>query len=306
MSKFKTSIGGQAVMEGISMRGPQKTCLAVRLPDGSIYTEMSDTISNPVAKIPILRGVASMFLSLKAGYSCLMKSAELAFPDDEEASEDKVDKWLKEHFGDKAGAAIGVVAAVIGGFLSIALFVLLPTLITGGIDKLIPLNGFKTAVEGLLKICIFLIYLIAVSRMEEIKRVFSYHGAEHKTIFCYEAGEELTVENIRKHKRFHPRCGTSFIFIVLIISILIFSFIPWTSTGLRVLYKLLALPLVMGLSYECIKYAGAHDGLLSRIMSAPGLWVQRLTVFEPDDSMIEVAIAAMKAVIPEDPDEAAL
>ena len=305
MGKFKTSIGGQAVMEGISMRGPKKTCLAVRLPDGSIMTELSDTMANPFAKIPIVRGVAALFISLKSGYSCLMKSAELAFPEDA-GQEDKVDAWLREHLGDKAGAAIGAVGAVLGALLSVALFVILPTFITGLIDRMVPLGGFKAAVEGLLKVCIFIGYLYGVSRIKDIRRVFQYHGAEHKTIFCYEAGEELTVENVRKQGRFHPRCGTSFMFITLIVSIIVFSFVPWTSTALRALYKLLALPLVMGISYEAIKFAGASDGIVSRILSAPGLWVQRLTVFEPDDSMMEVAIAAMKAVIPDDPSEASI
>ena len=183
---------------------------------------------------------------------------------------------------------------------------LLPTVITGLIAKVLPIDGFKALIEGLLKIAIFLCYLYLVSRMKDIRRVFMYHGAEHKTIFCFEAGEELTVENVRKMGRFHPRCGTSFLFITVLISILIFSFVPWVSTAMRVLYKLLCLPVVMGLSYECIKYAGRHDNLLSRIMSAPGLWVQRMTVFEPEDDMIEVAITAMKAVIPEDLSEASL
>ncbi len=301
---FKTSIGGQAVIEGISMKGPRLTCLAVREPSGEIRTEISQTPSNPVKDIPILRGVAAMYLALKSGYSFIMRSTDIAFPDGDE--EDKFDRWLKDHLGEKMNQTIGLVAAVLAGFLSIALFVLLPTVITGLIARILPIDGFKALIEGLLKIAIFLCYLYLVSRMKDIRRVFMYHGAEHKTIFCFEAGEELTVENVRKMGRFHPRCGTSFLFITVLISILIFSFVPWVSTAMRVLYKLLCLPVVMGLSYECIKYAGRHDNLLSRIMSAPGLWVQRMTVFEPEDDMIEVAITAMKAVIPEDLSEAQL
>ena len=301
---FKTSIGGQAVIEGISMKGPRLTCLAVREPGGEIRTEISQTPSNPVKDIPILRGVAAMYLALKSGYSFIMRSTDIAFPDGDE--EDKFDRWLKDHLGEKMNQTIGLVAAVLAGFLSIALFVLLPTVITGLIARILPIDGFKALIEGLLKIAIFLCYLYLVSRMKDIRRVFMYHGAEHKTIFCFEAGEELTVENVRKMGRFHPRCGTSFLFITVLISILIFSFVPWVSTAMRVLYKLLCLPVVMGLSYECIKYAGRHDNLLSRIMSAPGLWVQRMTVFEPEDDMIEVAITAMKAVIPEDLSEASL
>ena len=301
---FKTSIGGQAVIEGISMKGPRLTCLAVREPSGEIRTEISQTPSNPVKDIPILRGVAAMYLALKSGYSFIMRSTDIAFPDGDE--EDKFDRWLKDHLGEKMNQTIGLVAAVLAGFLSIALFVLLPTVITGLIARVLPIDGIKALIEGLLKIAIFLCYLYLVSRMKDIRRVFMYHGAEHKTIFCFEAGEELTVENVRKMGRFHPRCGTSFLFITVLISILIFSFVPWVSTAMRVLYKLLCLPVVMGLSYECIKYAGRHDNLLSRIMSAPGLWVQRMTVFEPEDDMIEVAITAMKAVIPEDLSEASL
>ena len=301
---FKTSIGGQAVIEGIAMKGPRLTCLAMRSPSGDIQTEISDTEKNPLKNIPILRGVAAMYLSLKSGYSYIMRSTDVAFPDGEE--DDKFDRWLKEHFGEKTNQAIGVFAAVLAGFLSVALFVLLPTVITGLLAKVLPIENIKTLIEGILKVIIFLSYLFLVSRMKDIKRVFMYHGAEHKSIFCFEAGEELTVENVRKMGRFHPRCGTSFLFITVLISIIVFSFVPWTSTLMRVLYKLLCLPVIMGLSYECIKYAGRHDNILSRIMSAPGLWVQRLTVFEPDDEMIEIAIAALKAVIPEDLSEAEL
>ncbi|MBQ3411785.1 MAG: DUF1385 domain-containing protein [Oscillospiraceae bacterium] len=301
---FKTSIGGQAVMEGIAMKGPRLTCLAVRQPDGTIRTEISETDRNPFKNIPLLRGVAAMFFALKSGYSFIMRSTDIAFPEGEE--EDKFDRWLKDHFGEKTNQAIGIFSAVLAGFLSIAMFVLLPTAVTGLLARFLPIDGFKTLIEGILKIAIFLSYISLVSRMKEIKRVFMYHGAEHKTIFCFEAGEDLTVENVRKMKRFHPRCGTSFLFITVLISILIFSFVPWGSTGMRVLYKLLCLPLIMGLSYECIKFAGRSDGILSRILSAPGLWVQRMTVFEPDDDMIEVAIEAMKAVIPEDLSEAEL
>lgn len=291
-------------MEGIAMKGPRLTCLAVRQPDGTIRTEISETDRNPFKNIPLLRGVAAMFFALKSGYSFIMRSTDIAFPEGEE--EDKFDRWLKDHFGEKTNQAIGIFSAVLAGFLSIAMFVLLPTAVTGLLARFLPIDGFKTLIEGILKIAIFLSYISLVSRMKEIKRVFMYHGAEHKTIFCFEAGEDLTVENVRKMKRFHPRCGTSFLFITVLISILIFSFVPWGSTGMRVLYKLLCLPLIMGLSYECIKFAGRSDGILSRILSAPGLWVQRMTVFEPDDDMIEVAIEAMKAVIPEDLSEAEL
>lgn len=195
-------------------------------------------------------------------------------------------------------------AAVCGGLLAIVLFMVLPTAIVGLIDRFLPLGWGKVVLEGVLKIALFVGYLFLCTRMKEIHRVFEYHGAEHKTIACYEAGEELTVENVRHHRRFHPRCGTSFMILVLIVSILLFSVLPWSSTGLRVVLKLLLLPVVMGVSYELIKLAGRYDNLFTRIISAPGLWLQRLTTFEPDDSMIEVAIAAVTPVLPDHPDEA--
>jgi uncharacterized protein YqhQ len=300
MSKFRTSIGGQAVMEGIAMRGPDMTCLSVRRPDGTIQQEVSPSKKNPFDRYPILRGIASMVIALESGYTFLLHSSDIAFPDQEE---DKLDKWLNEHFGEN-NKVINYGVALLAGLMSIGLFMFLPTFITGIIAKVIPgLDVYKTFIESILKIAIFIIYIYSASRMDEIARVFKYHGAEHKTIFCYENGEELTVENVRKQGRFHPRCGTSFTFITLLISILLFSFIPWNSTLSRIFYKLLCLPLIMGISYEFIRYAGRHDNTLSRLLSFPGLLVQRLTVFEPEDDMIEVAINAMKAVIPEDPEK---
>ncbi len=299
MGKFKTSIGGQAVIEGIAMRGPEKTCLAIRLPDGSIKTETTATKKNPYLHVPIIRGIVALFLSLESGYRYLMKSTEISFPDMEE---DAFDRWVKKHFGD-SNKVVPAIAAVLAGFLSIALFVLLPTVITGILAKLFPfLIPVRTVVESLLKMSIFVVYIYFSSKLSDIRRVFQYHGAEHKTIFCYEDQKPLTIENVRRYGRFHPRCGTSFTVITLLISIFIFSFVPWTSTILRVIYKLLCLPLIMGISYEFIRYAGSHDNFISRMFSAPGLWIQHLTVFEPDDSMIEVAIASLLEVVPEKPE----
>ena len=295
MSSFRTSIGGQAVMEGISMRGPEYTCLAVRKPDGSIYKEKSNTIKNRFDKIPIIRGVAALCISLESGYNQLIRSSEIAFPDE---GEDKFDLWIKKHFGDN-NIIVNYLVALFAGFLSIGLFMFLPTLLTSTITSLLPsLNQFRTILESLLKILIFIGYIYFASKTPDVHRVFQYHGAEHKTIFCYENNEELNVENIKKYGRFHPRCGTSFMFITLLISIFIFSFIPWDSTLKRVLYKLLSLPFIMGISYEFIRYSGKHDNLLSKILSFPGLLIQRLTVFEPDEKMIEVAIASMQEVLP--------
>ncbi len=304
MSKpFKTKIGGQAVMEGVMMKGPERSCLAVRLPDGSIKTETEQTRKNPVARVPLIRGAVAMVLNLIDGYRYLMRSADLAFP--EEAGEKSgLERWLEKKLGDKAASLFGAIGGLLGALLAVALFIVVPAFITGLLAKALPIEGFRSLVEGVLKMAIFILYLFLVTRLKEIHRVYEYHGAEHKTIACYEHGEELTVENIRKHSRFHPRCGTSFIFIVLILSILVSSFISWDNVAIRALLKLATLPVVMGVAYELIQFAGRHDNILCRIISAPGLWVQRLTTFEPDDDVIEVAVASLKPVLPDDPQKA--
>ena len=301
---FKTSVGGQALMEGIMMRGPEKICVAVRRPDGTLDMTYEDVKHHRWQKIPLVRGAAAMIENLVLGYRYLMHSAEVSMPEEAEEEPGRFEKWLGEHAGPGVQNFFMALAAVCGGLLAIVLFMVLPTAIVGLIDRFLPLGWGKVVLEGVLKIALFVGYLFLCTRMKEIHRVFEYHGAEHKTIACYEAGEELTVENVRHHRRFHPRCGTSFMILVLIVSILLFSVLPWSSTGLRVLLKLLLLPVVMGVSYELIKLAGRYDNLFTRIISAPGLWLQRLTTFEPDDSMIEAAIAAVTPVLPDHPDEA--
>ncbi|MCI6959122.1 MAG: DUF1385 domain-containing protein [Oscillospiraceae bacterium] len=301
---FKTSVGGQALMEGIMMRGPEKICVAVRRPDGTLDMTYEDVKHHRWQKIPLVRGAAAMIENLVLGYRYLMHSAEVSMPEEAEEEPGRFEKWLGEHAGPGVQNFFMALAAVCGGLLAIVLFMVLPTAIVGLIDRFLPLGWGKVVLEGVLKIALFVGYLFLCTRMKEIHRVFEYHGAEHKTIACYEAGEELTVENVRHHRRFHPRCGTSFMILVLIVSILLFSVLPWSSTGLRVVLKLLLLPVVMGVSYELIKLAGRYDNLFTRIISAPGLWLQRLTTFEPDDSMIEVAIAAVTPVLPDHPDEA--
>lgn len=301
---FKTSVGGQALMEGIMMRGPEKICVAVRRPDGTLDMTYEDVKHHRWQKIPLVRGAAAMIENLVLGYRYLMHSAEVSMPEEAEEEPGRFETWLGEHAGPGVQNFFMALAAVCGGLLAIVLFMVLPTAIVGLIDRFLPLGWGKVVLEGVLKIALFVGYLFLCTRMKEIHRVFEYHGAEHKTIACYEAGEELTVENVRRHRRFHPRCGTSFMILVLIVSILLFSVLPWGSTGLRVLLKLLLLPVVMGVSYELIKLAGRYDNIFTRIISAPGLWLQRLTTFEPDDSMIEVAIAAVTPVLPDHPDEA--
>lgn len=304
--KFRTSVGGQALMEGVMMRGPKRLCCAVRRPDGGIETDIKELPPKKwYEKVPFVRGVFAMIGSMITGYRCLMYSADIAMQDSEDSEpESKLDKWLDEHLGEKFQNALMVCAALMGGVVAILLFSVMPTSVVGFVSRFMPLGRWgRVILEAVLKMAIFLAYLALCSRMKEIHRLFEYHGAEHKTIACYEAGEPLTVENIRKYSRFHPRCGTSFLILTLLVSIAVFSVIPWTGTALRVVYKLLFLPLVMGISYELLKLCGRTDNLLTHIIRAPGLWVQRLTVFEPDDSMIECAIQAVTPVLPENPEE---
>ena len=305
--RFKTSVGGQALMEGIMMRGPKLICCAVRKPDGTIETKIDPVKNHGIwTKIPLVRGAISMIESLIVGYRYMMYSAQVSMGDDYDPEEEETafEKLVGDHLGKKAEDALLACAAVLGGLLAILLFTVLPTLIVGGVNHFVTLRRWaKVVLEAVLKVGIFLTYMVAISKMKEIHRVFEYHGAEHKTIACYEAGDELTVENVRKYTRFHPRCGTSFLILVVIVSVFLYSVLPWGSIGLRVLFKLLLLPLVMGISYELLKWCGRSDNIATRIIRQPGIWVQHLTVFEPDDSMIEVAIAAVTPVLPEDPED---
>lgn len=295
----KSKIGGQALIEGVMMRGLDKASMAVRKPDSEIDLETwalkKQSIFN---KIPLVRGVVNFIESMIMGYKCLSKSATKAGLDDDSYEMSKFEKWLDDKFGDKLMGIITIIGTVLGVILSFLLFMYLPSLIVKGLDMLIPIGGFKALLEGLIKIIIFVIYLSLVSKMKEIRRVYEYHGAEHKTIFCYEKELPLTVENVKMQSRFHPRCGTSFIIIVLILSILIFSVVTWSSVLTRTLIKLALLPVVVGIAYELIKLAGRYDNVVTRIISFPGIKLQNLTTREPDDKQIEVAIAAMEAVIP--------
>ena len=316
----KTSIGGQALIEGIMMRGPQKTAMAVRHTSGEIRMEEWE---NPAAKFPgiakwpLIRGLFGMVDSLRQGYKCLMRSAELAGLEEEleeaiEESKDSAEEPPEAETKKKASALMNVVmviGSVLGVALSLVLFMWLPIQLFQWIQPLFP--GLKDApyyevtkgiFEGVVRILIFLCYILAVSRMKDIRRTFMYHGAEHKSIFCYEKGLPLTVENVREQKRFHPRCGTSFLVVMLIVGIIISILIPIEHPLLRTVVKLGLLPLTVGIGYELIKLAGRHDNWFTRLISAPGLWMQRITTVEPDDEMIECAIKALEAVIPEDPE----
>lgn len=300
-----TSIGGSALIEGIMMRGPKRTTVAVRTKDG-IYKEdiKITTLASKcrIFKAPIIRGLAGLVDSMRLSYKALMLSADKSL-DDIEEEPTKFEKWITKVFGDKFMSFLMILASVLGIGLAVLLFYIAPTWLCNLSLKLLPsmtgVSLYRSAFEGIIRIVLFLIYIVACSQMSDMKRVFQYHGAEHKTIFCYENGEELTVENIKKYKRFHPRCGTSFLVIMLILGIVIGLFIPFTNPLVRTVVKILLLPLTVGFGYELIKLCSRHENLLTRIIAAPGMWAQRITTKEPDAEMIEVAIAAMKEVIPE-------
>lgn len=301
---FKTSCGGQALIEGILMRGPDKQAIVCRKPDGSLVTKVEPIKlvkeRYPILGWPLIRGVATFLSSMILGVKALSWSAEQQ-PEEAEGEPDKLDQWIEEHFSQEtAGKLIIGVAVVLGIALSVGLFALLPTLLAGLLNRLVPLGVFRGLTEGLIRIVIFLVYLTLCSKIPDIQRVWQYHGAEHKSIFCYEHGKELTVENARSESRFHPRCGTSFLFIVVFVSVLVFSFVKTENTLKRMGLHLLLLPILVGISYEFIKLAGRYDNAFTRAISAPGKALQRLTTAEPDDSMLEVGLAALKLVIPEE------
>lgn len=316
-TKKITSIGGSALIEGIMMRGPKRTTVCVRTGESEIYSEDISINTIPskcrIFKLPLLRGIAGLIDSMRLSYKSLMLSADKAIEagEIEEEEPSKFEKWLDEKFGDKLVKIVMVIASVLGVALAMGLFFFVPSLLFDLFANFVPaFKGegeavvfWKSVFEGVLKIVLFLLYIILCSQMTEMKRVFMYHGAEHKTIFCYENEEELTVANVKKQIRFHPRCGTSFMVLMLIVGIVIGLFIPVAPFGigfLRPVIKILLLPLSCGIGYELIKICGKHDNAFTRIIAAPGLWAQRITTKEPDDKMIEVAIEAIKAVIPED------
>ena len=301
-SCFRTSIGGQALIEGILMRGPRQQAIVCRTKDGLV--EKVEDVSlirdkYPILRLPLLRGNVTFIESMVKGMQALTYSANL-IPLEEQGEPDKLDKWIEEHFSfEKAQKIIIGLAVVLGIALSVFLFIFLPALIVGFIKPLTQSFLIRNLAEGLTKVIILLLYMGLVSRTPDIRRLFSYHGAEHKTIFCYEHGKPLTVENVRPESRFHPRCGTSFLLVVVLVSILVNSVVRVSNTFARVGCHLLLLPVVVGISYEINRWCGAHDNWLSAILSAPGKWLQRITTNEPDDSMIECAIRAMELVIPE-------
>ena len=303
-----TSIGGQAVIEGVMMIGPQKIATAVRKSDGEIIIdekEVSSIVTKyKLNKIPIVRGVVSFVDSMVLGIKCLMFSADqVDLEDDEDYKPSRFEQWLEDKLGDKIKDIAIYFSVVVALCFSIGLFMVLPTVIAGFFGSFVKNKIILNIIEGIVKLTIFLTYLWGVSHMKDIRRVFEYHGAEHKTIAAYEAGEELTPQNAKAFTRLHPRCGTSFLLIVMVISILMFSVISWQNVWLRIAYRLLLLPVVAGVSYEIIKFAGKHPSGVVGFLTKPGLWLQKITTREPDESQLEVAIAAMKAVIPQDTEE---
>ena len=302
---FRTTIGGQALIEGILMRGPEKDAIVVRAPEGLVTKVTKRKFIKdkfPILGWPIIRGMATFISSIITGVKALMFSADY-FPDDESTQPSKLDQWLEKHVpAEKLQNVLVAFSVILSLGMTLVLFMLLPTFIAGLFHA--QSAALHNLIEGVVKVLIFLAYLILCSKQKDVRRVFCYHGAEHKTIFCYEAGLPLTVENARIQPKHHPRCGTSFLFVVIIVSILVsslvFPYINWQNIWVRIGVKLLLLVPVVGITYEFNRAVGAHDNKLTRILSAPGMWMQNFTTNEPDDSMLEVAIEAMKLVLPEE------
>lgn len=298
----RTNIGGQAILEGVMMRGKHMYAVAVRKPDKEIIVDKKKLKSDRSAffKLPLIRGTVSLIDSLIIGMKTISYSAE--FFDTEEDKPSKFDKYLENKFGDKLNDILISCSVVIAIVMAVALFMVLPTWISSFLRNLIPGSWALGIVEGIMRILIFLVYLILITQMKDIKRVFQYHGAEHKTINCFEDEQELTVENVKKHSRFHKRCGTSFLLIVMVVSMVVFMFVRVDSVPLRLLSRVILFPVIAGISYELIRWAGNSDSNLVKLISAPGMCLQKLTTAEPDDSMMEVAIAAMKGVLEDEPE----
>ena len=300
---FRTSIGGQALIEGILMRGPKKQAVVCRTKDGIVEkTEELRLVRDryPILGLPFIRGVVTLFDSLFKGMAALTYSASLV-PLEEQGEPDKLDQWIEAHFeGEKAQKLIIATAVVLGVALSLFLFIFLPAFVVGLIPALKENYLVRNLSEGVLRIAILLSYMRLICEMSDVKRLFAYHGAEHKTIFCYEHGKPLTVENVRPESRFHPRCGTSFLLVVIVVSILVNAVVRLSNSFARMGCHLLLLPVVVGVSYEINRWCGRHDNALSAVLSAPGKWLQRMTTNEPDDGMIECAIRAMELVIPDE------
>lgn len=293
----RNSVGGQAVIEGVMMRGCRGIATAVRKPDGEIEVNFENNIPyskrNKFFGLPVIRGFVTLIESLIIGIKTLNYSASFF---EEDVEESKFDKWFQGIFKDKTNDVLAGFSLIISLAIAILLFFILPTAIANIFKKNVFNNTIAlNVIEGIIRVIILLVYMYLIGRMEDIRRVYEYHGAEHKTIFCYENGEELTPENAKKYGRFHPRCGTNFLFLVMIVSIILFSFTGWSSISLRILYRIILLPVVSGITYELIKWMGKSNSKAAKIFAYPGLMLQKLTTREPDSEQLEVAIRALKA-----------
>jgi len=300
--KEKVYFGGQAVIEGVMMRGSKSYAIAVRNVDTkevSVTSKPLKKTANGFVKLPIVRGVYGFITSMITGMKTIYASAEMAgFDDLEEENPSRFEKWLTDKFGDKLLEVIIIFAVVVAVAVSVLLFMVLPTFLAGFAEPIVGERFWiRSVIEGLTRLVLFLIYIMLISKMKDVNKLFAYHGAEHKTINCYEAGEELTTENVRKHSRLHKRCGTSFLLIVMIVAMVVFFFIQTNEIWLRVLSRILLVPLIAGTSYEIIRFAGRHEGRLVNLISAPGMWLQRVTTAEPDDGQIEVAVRSLERVL---------
>lgn len=308
----RNKVGGQAVLEGVMMKSGERVCLVVRKEDGTLARDDSEYVSvrkkSKFLNLPIIRGGVNFIEMMILSFKTISRSGELLGIEDEES---KFEKWLKKKFGASIMAVIMPISVVLALALCVGLFFFLPAAATSLLERFTgELDAWlKSVVEGLLKMVIFVAYMLLVTLMPEIRRTFEYHGSEHKSIFCYEKGLPLTVENVKAQRRFHPRCGTSFMIVMMIISIIIGIFIPWewADVNVKILnilirmgFKILLVPLVCGLGYEFLMYAGKHDNIFVKILAAPGLWMQRITTREPTDDMMEVAIAALKGALPDE------
>ncbi|SKC56576.1 DUF1385 domain-containing protein [Maledivibacter halophilus] len=301
----KVSVGGQALIEGVMMKGPDGLAMAVRKSDGEIVVKkepVSKIEKSKLYKIPVLRGVIAFFNSMIIGVRAITYSAEFFEEGNSQYDKGKFEKWLEEKLGDKADDIVTYFSVFLALAMALLIFMFIPTFLINFLKNIFTNRLVLSGFEGTLKILMFIGYIIIISRMKEIKRVFEYHGAEHKVIYCYESGKLLTPENAREFTTLHPRCGTSFLLFVMIISIILFSFIGWESPIERIIIKLILLPLVAGISYEIIKVAGKSKSKIMRLLSYPGLMLQKLTTKEPDDSQLEVAIEALKSILVKDQD----
>ncbi|AKL93713.1 hypothetical protein CACET_c01970 [Clostridium aceticum] len=303
----RTSIGGQALIEGVMMRGPKEVAIVVRTPDQQL-TVKKQAVSGIVSKyklnkIPLLRGAVALIDSMVLGMRSLTYSAEMIEEGIEDEEPGKFEKFMEKVFKDKAGDVLLYISVAIAIMMSIGIFIIVPTFIASFLGKYISSNFALNLVEGVVRLTMFLTYIVLISRIKDIQRVFQYHGAEHKAIYCYEHGEELTVENTRKYTTLHPRCGTSFLFIVMMVSIILFSTVGWPNPLVRALTRLALMPVVAGISYEIIKFGGRSNAPIMKLVNYPGLMMQKLTTLEPDDGQLEVAIEALKNVLVDNEEE---